>query len=298
MPRSPRIPAATPASPKREPKPVGLKVLSDHLGLSVAAISRVLSAAPAARSIPKETQDRILAAAEMLNYRPNLFARSLRNRRSQTIGVLVPEVSEGYTTLVLSGIEHQLLQADYFYFLVSHHHREEMIQRSQRLFQDRAVEGIIAVDTLLRERWAIPTVTVSGHHEPKGVTNIVLNHRLAAALAVDHLRGLGHRRHWRSFRSWSLSLREICHRTSRAILPRRGFWLEANRLHLCLRSMMSPLSAPLRLCERQAYEYRRMSRWWGLTTYSQLRSRILGLPRCGSRCERWVCWQLRQCCNR
>ena len=194
MPRAPRIPAVTPSSPKREPKSVSLKVLSDHLGLSVAAISRVLSASPAARSIPKETQDRILAAAEKLNYRPNLFARSLRNRRSQTIGVLVPEVSEGYATLVLSGIEHQLLQADYFYFLVSHHHREEMIQRSQRLFQDRAVEGIVAVDTLLRERWAIPTVTVSGHHEPKGVTNIVLNHRLAAALAIDHLRGLGHRR--------------------------------------------------------------------------------------------------------
>jgi DNA-binding LacI/PurR family transcriptional regulator len=194
VPRNPRKPVAAPVSAKREPKAVGLKVLSDHLGLSVAAISRVLSASPAARSIPKETQDRILAAAERLNYRPNLFARSLRNRRSQTIGVLVPEVSEGYTTLVLSGIEHQLLQADYFYFLVSHHHREEMIQRSQRLFQDRAVEGIIAVDTLLRERWAIPTVTVSGHHEPQGVTNIVLNHRLAAALAVDHLRGLGHRR--------------------------------------------------------------------------------------------------------
>jgi LacI family transcriptional regulator len=164
------------------------------LGLSVAAISRVLSASPAARSIPKATQDRILAAAEMLNYRPNLFARSLRNRRSQTIGVLVPEVSEGYATLVLSGVEHHLLQENYFYFLVSHHHRDEMIQRSQRLFHDRAIEGIIAVDTLLRDRWAVPTVTVSGHHEPKGVTNIVLNHRLAADLAIDHLSRLGHRR--------------------------------------------------------------------------------------------------------
>jgi DNA-binding LacI/PurR family transcriptional regulator len=130
----------------------------------------------------------------MMHYRPNLFARSLRNRRSQTIGVLVPEVSEGYATLVLSGIEHHLLQENYFYFLVSHHHREEMIQRSQRLFHDRAIEGIIAVDTLLRDRWAVPTVTVSGHHEPKGVTNIVLNHRLAAELAIDHLNKLGHRR--------------------------------------------------------------------------------------------------------
>ncbi|WP_433966912.1 LacI family DNA-binding transcriptional regulator [Tunturiibacter gelidiferens] len=135
-----------------------------------------------------------MKAAEDLNYRPNLFARSLRNRRSQTVGVIVPEVSEGYATLVLSGIEHELMQADYFYFLISHHHREEMIQRSERLFRDRAVEGVIAVDTLLRDRWAIPTVTVSGHHEPKGVTNIVLNHRLAAELAIDHLSGLGHKR--------------------------------------------------------------------------------------------------------
>jgi DNA-binding LacI/PurR family transcriptional regulator len=194
MPKNPRKTATKPTPSERELRPVSLKVLSNHLGLSVAAISRVLSASPAARSIPQATQDRILAAAEMLNYRPNLFARSLRNRRSQTIGVLVPEVSEGYATLVLSGIEHHLLQEDYFYFLVSHHHREEMIQRSQRLFQNRAVEGIIAVDTLLRDRWAVPTVTVSGHHEPKGVTNILLNHRLAAELAVDHLSGLGHRR--------------------------------------------------------------------------------------------------------
>jgi DNA-binding LacI/PurR family transcriptional regulator len=171
-----------------------LKVVADHLGLSVAAVSRVLSGAPAARSIPKVTQDRIFAAAEMLNYRPNLFARSLRNRRSQTVGVIVPEVSEGYATLVLSGIEDALMEADYFYFLISHHHREEMIVRSEQLFRDRAVEGVIAVDTLLRDRWAIPTVSVSGHHEPKGVTNIVLNHRVAAELAIDHLSGLGHRR--------------------------------------------------------------------------------------------------------
>jgi DNA-binding LacI/PurR family transcriptional regulator len=185
---------ATQEPKTQEHKCASLKVLSDHLGLSMAAISRVLSGAPAARSIPKATQDRILKAAEELNYRPNLFARSLRNRRSQTVGVIVPEVSEGYATLVLSGIEHELMQADYFYFLISHHHREEMIQRSERLFRDRAVEGVIAVDTLLRDRWAIPTVTVSGHHEPKGVTNIVLNHRLAAELAIDHLSGLGHKR--------------------------------------------------------------------------------------------------------
>ena len=85
-------------------QPISLKRLAEHLGLSSAAVSRVLNGTPAARSIPQPTQERIFAAARELNYRPNLFARSLRHRRSQTIRVLVPEVSEGYATLVLSGI--------------------------------------------------------------------------------------------------------------------------------------------------------------------------------------------------
>ena len=102
--------------------PVSLKILAQRLGLSVATVSRVLSGAPAARSIPKTTQDRIFAAAAELKYQPNLVARSLRSQRSLTVGVIVPEVSEGYATLVLSGIEQRLMDAGFFYFLVSHHH--------------------------------------------------------------------------------------------------------------------------------------------------------------------------------
>ena len=181
------------SSPGPPAGPVSLATLSRHLGLSPAAISRVLNRAPAARSIPKSTQDRIFAAAREFNYRPNVSARSLRNRRSQTIGVLVPEISEGYATLVLTGIEHQLLEADYFYFLVSHRHRPESIERSLRLLAERSVEGIIAIDTPLPHLPSVPAVTISGHGEPKGVTNLLLNHRRAAELAIDHLRGLGHR---------------------------------------------------------------------------------------------------------
>src|SRR6266581_9652387 len=99
------------------PKRVSLKMVAEKVGLSSAAVSRVLSGAPAAKSIPEATQERILSAARQLNYRPNLLARSLRHGRSHTIGVLVPEVSEGYATLVLSGLEHGLLQAGYFYYL-------------------------------------------------------------------------------------------------------------------------------------------------------------------------------------
>jgi DNA-binding LacI/PurR family transcriptional regulator len=174
------------------PPAVGLKAIAEHLGLSVGSVSRVLTGAAAAKSIPKATQDRVFAAAKEMKYRPNVLARSLRNQRSLTVGVMVPEVSEGYATLVLSGIEQRLLEANYVYFLVSHHHRPEMIEQCQQMLMARAVEGMIAIDTLLTHRSAVPMVTVSGHHEPEGVTNIVLDHQIAAELAVGHLHELGH----------------------------------------------------------------------------------------------------------
>jgi LacI family transcriptional regulator len=169
-------------------------MVAEQVGLSSAAVSRVLNGSPAAKSIPRATQDRILAAALQLNYRPNLLARSLRRGRSHTIGVLVPEVSEGYATLVLAGLEQGLLQAGYFYYLISHHHRADVIEHSQSMLVERAVDGIIAIDTVFHRHHSLPTVTVSCPDKNDWVTNIVLNHKRAAELAIDHLTGLGHRR--------------------------------------------------------------------------------------------------------
>ena len=79
------------------PKPVSLKELAERLGLSPATVSLVINRSPVADSIPQETKDRIFAAAKKYKYRPNFFARSLRAQRSFTIGVIVPEVSDGYS---------------------------------------------------------------------------------------------------------------------------------------------------------------------------------------------------------
>jgi DNA-binding LacI/PurR family transcriptional regulator len=179
-------PVATPS--------ISLKELAAHLGLSSATVSLVINRSPGAKSIPPATQERVRAAALELNYRPNLMARSLRQKRSFTIGVVVPEVSEGYAALVLSGIEDHLLQEGYFYFVVSHRHRADLIEEYPSLLQQRAVEGIIAVDTLLTGPSLIPTVAISGHRQVPGVTNIVLDHNLAAQLALEHLQKSGHSR--------------------------------------------------------------------------------------------------------
>src|SRR6266516_320265 len=173
---------------------VSLKSLAEHLGLSQAAVSLVINRAPGAKSIPQRTQELIRKAARELNYRPNHLARSLRQQRSYTIGVVVPEISEGYAALVMSGIEDHLLQEGYFYFVVSHRHRSDLLEEYPRILHARAVEGLIAVDTICQEGAPVPLVTVSGHREVPGVTNIVLNHEHAAIIALQHLYQLGHRK--------------------------------------------------------------------------------------------------------
>lgn len=190
-----RSKASSSSAPGKRPGTgVSLKSLAEHLGLSQAAVSFVINRSPAAKSIPPRTQELIRAAARELNYRPNHLARSLRQQRSFTIGVVVPEISEGYAALVMSGIEDYLLEEGYFYFVVSHHHRAELIEEYPLLLQQRAVEGLIAVDTVLTEQVDVPGVAVSGHRSVPGVTNIVLNHERAACLALQHLTSLGHRR--------------------------------------------------------------------------------------------------------
>jgi DNA-binding LacI/PurR family transcriptional regulator len=192
MPRSKTILPSRARKPTRDS--VSLKTLAEHLGLSKTAVSLVINRVPAAKSIPHRTQELIRAAARELNYRPNHLARSLRQQRSFTIGVVVPEISEGYAALVLSGIEDHLLQEAYFYFVVSHRHRNELIDEYPLLLQQRAVEGLIAVDTALSEGLQVPLVAVSGHRDVPGVTNIILNHARSATLALEHLTKLGHRK--------------------------------------------------------------------------------------------------------
>ena len=173
---------------------VSLATLAAHLGLSQAAISRVLNNSPAARSIPPATQARIVAAAQAFNYRPNVLARSLRRGHSMTVGVLVPEISEGYATLVLAGVEQGLLAAGYAFFLCSHHHQEDVVDRSQTMLAERAVDGLIAIDTALVQHGLLPTVTVSCPDPGGSVADIVLDQERGAELALEHLHGLGHRR--------------------------------------------------------------------------------------------------------
>lgn len=205
----------------RRTKTVTLRVLGDRLGLSPTTISRVLNGAPGADAIPAATQERIFSAARELAYKPNFHARTLRTRRSFSFGVVAPEIGDSYTAGVIGGIDRRLLAEGYFYLVASHRSDVELLYRYLALLEERAVEGFLLVNAPILEPPPLPTVAVAGHTRLEGVTNVVIDHDVAARAALEHLVALGHRRiaffrghpdsadsedRWRAIRAAAVSL--------------------------------------------------------------------------------------------
>ena len=180
--------------PDQKPQVVTLKAVAQHLGLTPGTVSAVLNEAPSARSIPESTKSRIHAAAKELNYHPNFFARTLRKKRTSTIGIIVEEIGDTYSSAIISGIEAYLRQKEYFFLTVVHRHDPQLLNRYSQMLLERGVEGFITVDTTIQDEPSVPTVAIAGHKKVRGVTNIVLDHRRAAFLALGHLKDLRHQR--------------------------------------------------------------------------------------------------------
>ena len=169
-----------------------LKILAEYLDLSPSTISFVLNNAPG-RSIPDGTRERIREAARKFNYQPSLIARKLQGQRINTVGILLPELGEGYHSQVISGAGDLLMREGYFYFTVHHRHRPELLRAYPEILQARGAEGILAIDTNLEMETLLPTVLVAGHTKFKQVSNVILNSWCGAELALGHLYQLGHR---------------------------------------------------------------------------------------------------------
>src|SRR3984957_13199056 len=163
---------------------VTLKMVAERVGLTKGTCSAVLNKTAASRSVPPHTQERILAAARELNYRPSFYARNLGVKRTYMIGVVTQEIGDFYGSPIISGIEQHLRQKNFFFLTVAHRHDPKLLETYSHLLLDRGVEGFIAIDTFVDHPLPLPTVAIPGHRRLQGVTNIVLNHRKAAWQAL------------------------------------------------------------------------------------------------------------------
>jgi len=168
-------------------------MLAEYLDLSAATVSFVLNNSPN-RSIPERTRERVRQAAKKFGYQPSHIARCLQGQRTNTIGVLLPELGDGYHSQVLSGAADVFMREGFFFFTAHHRHKKDLVTEYPGLLHARGIEGLLAIDTHFETPLPLPTVAVAGHTAIPGITNVVLDHEHAAELALGHLYALGHRK--------------------------------------------------------------------------------------------------------
>jgi LacI family transcriptional regulator len=191
--------------PGRKPKParVTLQDVARRSGFSPSTVSIVLSEAPLSRYVAAQTKEHIRKAAENLGYRPDIFARSLRSRRSNTIGVLVFDISDPFCVLILRGLEKAMQGTRWMPILMDAHNERDQFERYVDLLLERRIEGLIVVANWLFDeggllektsRESMPTVVVGRDVSEQHLGSVIVDNETGGYEAIKHLYSLGHRR--------------------------------------------------------------------------------------------------------
>lgn len=184
-------------------KRVGIKDVAKEAGVSATTVSYVLNQKPS-QSISAETTQRVWEAVKRLNYVPNLNARSLSSRRSNLIGVVIPQTEPGKEFMfsnpfygeLLSAIELTARRAGYHLLLSGTSEDQSYLS----VAQNRGVDGIIIVGAYpgrnLEELrgLAVPIVLVDSYVKDATFHTIGIEDREGARMAAEYLIGRGHRR--------------------------------------------------------------------------------------------------------
>src|SRR3974390_825423 len=122
---------------------ITMRDVAQATGFSPATVSIVLNNAPLARYIASTTRQSIEETAKRLGYRPNAMARFLRSKRSQSIGVILFDVTDPFCTPILRGIENALYPLGYLPILTDAHNQPDRFERYLEMLLERHVDGLI-----------------------------------------------------------------------------------------------------------------------------------------------------------
>ena len=182
---------------------VTIRDVAKESGFSSTTVSIVLNNAPLARYIPPATKKKIERAAQKLGYRPNQFARSLRSKRSHTVGVMVFDMTDPFCTMILRGIENTLYQSSFLPILTDVHNERSRFERYLEMLLDRRIEALIVLANWLfldinlladLEKSSIPTAMIGCELKTDSISSIIVDNEVGGHLALEHLHSLGHRK--------------------------------------------------------------------------------------------------------
>jgi LacI family transcriptional regulator len=188
---------------KKKSGHVTLFDVASACGVSVSTVSIVLSKAPLSQYVAAATRQQVRAMAEKLGYHPDAFARSLRRRSSQTIGVLVYDLSDPYCIPIVRGIEEVLQPASYLPLVMDAQAQRRLFDSNLKMILERRAEGVIVIASwvfdevnLLSdvEQNNVQLVIVGRALTEYGVSSLLVDNEAGGILAMRHLVELGHRR--------------------------------------------------------------------------------------------------------
>jgi LacI family transcriptional regulator len=167
-------------------------------GVSVSAVSRVLSNAPSSR-VSGATRQRIEDAARELNYHPNFAARALKFSRTNVVALVVPDLTNAIFSELMRGVEEAAAELGYMVLLARAESMQPTAATMAKLVGEGRVDGVLVQvgDTMTTEDLAgildgrVPAVLINSRREDH-VGSVILPDEAGVAVAVEHLVGLGH----------------------------------------------------------------------------------------------------------
>ena len=174
-----------------------LRDVARAAGVHPATASRALNERTR-KLVKEETARRVLEAARALSYRPNPIAKGLRTRRSATVGVLIPDLTNPLFPPIIRGVEEVLEPAGYAVAVANCDYDLERERGHYREMLARQVEGFVVATALrrhplLEETGGRPYVLVNRTVDDEGVAAAILDDEAGIGMVVDHLAALGHR---------------------------------------------------------------------------------------------------------
>lgn len=187
-------------APKHRRRPPTLREVASAAGVDISTVSRALR--PETRNMVKpETLKRVLATADELGYRANPFARGLKDQKSMTIGMLIPDLGNPLFPPIVRGIEDGLREHGYAIILANTDQDMGRERHLIDLFMQRRVDGLVLatavrsyplVDTLVES--GLPIVLVNRTVDDSPMSMVTGDDHQGMGLAVKHLVELGHER--------------------------------------------------------------------------------------------------------
>ena len=165
--------------------------------VSIATVSRVVNKSD--HKVNPATREKVLAAISELDYRPNALAKGLLMKKTMTIGIIIPDISNPYYAEIVRGIQDTADQAGYAVMLHNTDGKQERIIRYIYLLREKSADGVIfcggiinGYETLSILKELKERVVVVGRHEVD-FPAVMVDNMGGATQAVQHLIDLGHR---------------------------------------------------------------------------------------------------------